>query len=59
MHNLQIYCGEYPLLGNDLETMKQHSLLGNKFVIGKYAHLLLGNDFANRHVSTETIRVKY
>jgi hypothetical protein len=39
--------------------MKQHSLLDNKFLIGKYTQLLVSNAFANRHVVTETTEVQH
>jgi hypothetical protein len=59
IYNLQIYCGGYTLVVNDHETMKQHLLLGNKFLISKYTDLLTSNALVDRHVTTETIRVKY
>jgi hypothetical protein len=36
------------------QTTKQHSPLGNRFLISKYTQLLLSNAFANKHVPTET-----
>jgi hypothetical protein len=46
-----------PLLGNDLETTKKHPLLGNRFLISKYTLPILGNAFANKHVTTKKIGV--
>jgi hypothetical protein len=47
-----------PLLGNDLETMKQHPLLGNRFLISKFTQPLLSNAFTKKHVPTATIGVQ-
>jgi hypothetical protein len=33
--------------------MKQHPLLGNRFLIRKYMQPLVSNDFADKHVPTE------
>jgi hypothetical protein len=39
------------LLGSDLETdSEEHLLLGNRFLISRYAQLLLCDIFAVRHV---------
>jgi hypothetical protein len=35
--------------------MKQHLLLGNRFLIIKYTQLLLDNTFAHNHVPMETM----
>jgi hypothetical protein len=40
------------------QTMKQHLLLANRFLISKYTQPLLGNAFTNKHVPTETIGVQ-
>jgi hypothetical protein len=37
------------------QTVEQHSLLGNRFLISKYTQPLLGNACANKHVLMETI----
>jgi hypothetical protein len=40
------------------QTMKHHSLLGNRFLISKYMQPLLGTAFANSHIPMETIGVQ-
>jgi hypothetical protein len=44
----------YKLCRYWVTTSKQHSSLGNRFLISKYTQPILSNAFANKHVPTET-----
>jgi hypothetical protein len=46
-----------PLLDSDLETDNETTIVGNKFLISKYARPLSGDAFEDRHVPMEMFGV--